>query len=325
MDFEASRSRPEAGQRLLRYVLVLLVIITINFLLPRVMPGDPLLTILGERASYDPEHLAELRARMGLDGPLWQQYLRYLGDLARGDLGYSFTFTRPVSEVMVGRIGWTLLLILPSVILGAAIGLVLGALAGWRRSSRLDLLLTAGSMFFHSVPHYWVAMLTLTALAFWAGWFPLGKATSGYMEGLAYWQDVAWHLVLPLGVVTLFKAAYDFAIVRNSVVTTAGEEHVLAAQARGTSTSAILVHHVLRNSLAPLVTITALQFGTVFAGTLLVEVVFSWPGMGTLIYDAVSGRDYPLLQATFLLIAACVIAFNFIADLLYAWLDPRVR
>jgi peptide/nickel transport system permease protein len=313
-----------AGRRLVRYCLVLFVIITINFALPRVIPGDPLLTILGEGANHNPEYLAELRARMGLDGPILDQYRRYITDLARGDLGYSFTFSRPVGTVIGARVGWTLLLILPSVFLGAILGLALGTLAGWRRSSRWDIVITGIGMSIHSVPHYWVGMLVLIFFAFRLGWFPLGKATSGSTEGLAYLQDVLWHLTLPLLVVTLFKAAYDLVIVRNSVITVSGEDHVLAAQSRGIPTPSLVLNHVVRNSLAPLVTVTALQFGNIFAGALLVEIVFSWPGMGTLIYDAVAGRDYPLLQASFLLIAISVILANLLADILYTRLDPRV-
>lgn len=311
--------------KIARFVVVLIVILTINFALPRVLPGDPIQNLLGERATYNPSYLIELRERMGLGGPLHEQYWRYLSNLAAGDLGYSFTFTRPVSDVLGERLGWTLLLVAPSVLLGALLALAFGTLAGWYRSSRLDLSLTSLSMLTHSMPHYWIAMLAVVVFAYHLDWFPLGHVSIQDSAGLAYCGDVLWHLALPLAVLTLFKASYDFIIVRNTVVSVSGEDHVLIAQSRGVQGPALLWRHVVRNSLAPLLTVTALQFGNIFAGALMIEIVFSWPGMGTVIYDAVAGRDYPLLQASFLLIAVCVITANFLADLAYARLDPRVR
>ena len=175
------------------------------------------------------------------------------------------------------------------------------------------------------MPHYWLAMLFLTIFSFLLGWFPLGRVTTGGLSGLPYLIDVGWHMLLPLGVITIFKAGYDFLIVRNAVVSIYGEDYLLSARARGLSEMTVLFKHALRNALAPLVTVTAIQFGVLFAGVMLVEVVFSWPGMGTLIYEAIMARDYPLLQASFLIITVCVLLANFIADLLYARLDPRTR
>jgi peptide/nickel transport system permease protein len=180
-------------------------------------------------------------------------------------------------------------------------------------------------MIAYSMPHYWLAMLALFVFSFLLGWFPLGKATSGVTTDLPYLLDVGWHMVLPLAVVTLFKAAYDFLIVRSSIVSIYGEDYILMAQAKGLTSMAVLFKHALRNALAPLLTVTAIQFGMIFSGTLLIEVVFSWPGMGTLIYDAIGARDYPLLQAAFLIVAVCVLIANLAADILYPKLDPRTR
>lgn len=317
-------SRFIAG-KIFRYTFVLAIIITMNFALPRVLPGDPLLNLLGERATYNPEFMGELRVRMGLDGPLHRQYVRYLLDLARGDLGYSFTFTQPVSHVLTQRLGWTLILVGPAVLLGALVALLLGTLAGWRRSSRIDVALTSLSIFTHSMPHYWLAMLAVMVFSYRLGWFPLGRAPISDAGGMVYLGNFLWHLALPLATLTLLKASYDLIIVRNSVVAVSGEDHVLVARSRGIDGLPLIAHHVVRNSLAPLITVTAMQFGKLFAGALLIEIVFSWPGMGTVIWDAVGGRDYPLLQASFLVIAMGVLAANFLADLAYGWLDPRVR
>jgi peptide/nickel transport system permease protein len=312
-------------RKLARYLLVLLAILTLNFALPRLMPGDPALNLMGEHFAYDPETIDEVRSKLGLEGPVHLQFLRYLGDLAQGDLGYSFTFKRPVAETIWMHLPWTLLLLIPAVITGALIALVLGTLAGWHRNSRLDLTLSSAALLVYSMPHYWIAMLVVMLFSFRLGLFPLAGAYSGSVEGVESIADLLWHLALPLGVVTLYKASYDLVIVRNSVITTMAEDHVIAAMARGVPLSVVLVRHVVRNSLAPLVTVTALQFGNIFAGALLVEIVFSWPGMGTMIFDAVGGRDYPLLQASFMIIAVCVLVANIVADLTYARLDPRIN
>jgi len=310
----------------MRYLIALFVIVSLGFILPRLMPGDPLMNIVGEEAYYaSGGALDELRSDLGLNQPLIVQYGRYLGGLLIGDWGYSYLYLRPVFESISEHMGWTLLLMLPAVVLGAAIAAVLGGLAAWNRGSRKDAGLTGAFLLAYSMPHYWLAMLVLFVFSFHLGWFPLGKATSGAASSLPYVVDVGWHMLLPLAVVTVFKAAYDFLIVRSSVVSIYGEDYILMAQAKGLSSMAVLFKHALRNALAPLLTVTAIQFGMIFSGTLLIEVVFSWPGMGTLMYDAIGARDYPLLQAAFLLVAICVLIANFVADMLYPKLDPRTR
>ncbi|MBN1153015.1 MAG: ABC transporter permease [Dehalococcoidia bacterium] len=314
------------GSRAARYLAALGIIVTLNFLLPRLMPGDPLMNLVGEEAYYTAGGaLDELRTDLGLNQPMYVQFARYLGGLLSGDWGYSYLYLRPVSEAISLHLRWTLVLVVPAVLLGAVLAAFLGGVAAWRRGSRTDIGLLATSLLAYSMPHYWLAMISLFIFSFRLGWFPLGRATTGGLSGIPYVLDVACHLVLPLVVITLFKAAYDFLIVRNSAVSIIGEDYILMAQAKGLSGSAVLFRHVLRNAMAPLLTVTALQFGMVFSGALLVEVVFSWPGMGTLIYDAIGARDYPLLQSAFLIIALCVLVANLIADVLYPFLDPRTR
>ncbi len=310
----------------MRYLIALFVIITLNFVLPRLMPGDPLMNIVGEEAFYGSGGaLEELRDDLGLNQPVHVQYGRYLAGIFTGDWGYSYLYLRPVLQSIVLHLGWTLVLVLPAVLLAALIAAVLGGIAAWHRGSRTDAGLTWGFLLAYSMPHYWLAMLVLFLFSFHLGWFPLGRAISGGGANLPAILDVLWHLALPLAVVTLFKAAYDFLIVRSSVVSILGDDYILMAQAKGLSSNAVLFKHALRNALAPLVTVTAIQFGMVFSGTLLIEVVFSWPGMGTLIYDAIGARDYPLLQSAFLIVAVCVLLANFAADMLYPRLDPRTR
>lgn len=314
------------GARAARYLAALVIIVTVNFLLPRLMPGDPLMNVVGEEAYYAAGGaLDELRVELGLDQPLLVQYGRYLSGLFTGDWGYSYLFLRPVRDAIALHLRWTLILVLPAVFLAALVAALLGGLAAWRRGSRTDVGLTAVNLLAYSMPHYWLAMLVLFVFSFRLDWFPLGRATTGGLSGAPLVLDVIWHMLLPLAVITIFKAAYDFLIVRNSAVAILGEDYILMAQAKGLSGMSVLFRHVLRNALAPLLTVTALQFGMVLSGALLVEVVFSWPGMGTLIYDAIGARDYPLLQSAFLIVALCVLAANFIADVLYPLLDPRTR
>lgn len=302
------------------------VILSLNFLLPRLMPGDPVMNILGEEASYaPPEALEELKTEWGLDGPLHVQYFRYLGNYLKGDWGHSFLCMRPVSEAIGLHLRWTLALVLPAIVLGALLATVAGALAAWYRKSKVDVGLSAVFIFLYSMPHYWLAMVLLFVFGFLLGWFPLGKVTTGDTSGLAYVADVGWHIFLPLSLLTVSKAAYDFLVVRDSVISIYGEDYVLMAQAKGLSQMAVLFKHALRNALAPLVTVTAIQFGAILSGALMVEIVFSWPGMGTLIYEAIGARDYPVLQGAFFVIAVCMLAANFLADLIYVWLDPRTR
>lgn len=312
--------------KMIRYALTFFVVLTLNFLLPRLMPGDPILNILGEEAFYTaPELVQELKAEFGLDRPLPEQYGRYLVNTLKGNWGFSYHYKQPVREVIFFRLHWTLVLLVPAIIFGALLAVFCGVVAGWKRNTRLDTGLSSFFLFLYAMPHYWLAMLAVLVFSFYLGIFPLGGVSSGNLTSWGYIFDILYHTFLPLAVLTLFKAAYDFLIVRNSVITVCGEDYILMARAKGLSTPVILFKHVLKNSLAPLVTVTALQFGFMVSGVLLVEIVFSWPGMGTMLYDALLARDYPLLQASFLIIAVCVLAANFLADLAYAWLDPRVR
>ncbi len=319
---------PSAGilWKATRYLVAFFLIVSLNFLIPRLMPGDPLMNIIGEEAYYGSQDVLDsLRADLGLDKPFFAQYARYLIGVFTGDWGYSYLYMRPVFESVVLHLRWTFLLILPSVIIAACIGAVLGAVAAWRRGRRLDAVLTGSLLLAYSMPNYWLAMLALFIFSFLLGWFPLGGARSGDAVGLHYFIDIGWHMALPLAIITLSKTAYDFIIVRNSVVSVYGEDYVLMAQAKGLSQRAVLFRHALRNALTPLITVTAIQFGMIFSGALLVEVVFSLPGMGTLIYRAIEARDYPLLQFAFFIVAVCVLLANITADLLCLWLDPKTR
>ncbi|MFB3763853.1 MAG: ABC transporter permease [Methanotrichaceae archaeon] len=310
----------------LRYSVSLFIIVTIIFIIPRMMPGDPFISVLGEEVYYrSPELVAELKAQYGLDRPLPEQYLSYLDNLVQGNLGYSFHYSQPVLDVISYKMKWTFVLLIPSVILGAILGIVLGSLAGWRHGSGMDTIITSLFLFVYSMPHYWLAMLFVLIFAFYLSLFPLSGITGGGLAGAEKLMDVIWHMALPVSVLTLFGATYNYFIMRSSVLQVLGEGFVLTARAKGLLERDVLFRHVLQNALLPLVTVVALDFGFMVSGALLVEIVFSWGGMGTLVYDAVLARDYPLLHGSFLVIAACVLAANFLADVIYAVIDPRIR
>lgn len=314
------------ARQALRYSISLFIIITLVFLIPRMMPGDPFISLLGEEVYYrSPDLVEELKAQYGLDQPMGEQYFSYLNNLVEGNLGYSFHYSQPVWEVIAYKMKWTIVLLIPSVILGAILGIVMGAASGWRRGTGRDTGITSLFLFIYSLPHYWLAMLFVLIFAFYLGLFPLSGITSGGQEGLAKLRDVLWHMALPVSVLTIFGSAYNYFVMRSSVVQISGEGFVLTARAKGLREGEILFKHVLRNAMLPLVTVIALDFGFMVSGALLVEIVFSWGGMGTLVYDAVLSRDYPLLHGSFLVIAVCVLTANFLADVLYAVLDPRIK
>jgi peptide/nickel transport system permease protein len=307
--------------RLLRYLVSGSAIVGLNFLLPRLLPGDPVVHLIGAEDYYRyPELAARLRARHGLDEPLPVQFGLYLRNLLEGDLGYSFRYRRPVEQVVGPRLKWTLVLVVPGVALGGLGALVLGGLAGWYRGRSWERCLTLGMMVCKSLPVYGVAMLALLVLAYRLELFPLGGVGSG-RGGL----EVLWHAALPLLVLALFNAAQYYLILRNTVARTRLEPFIAAARARGLDEARVLLRHGLRPALPPFLTLVGLGMGFSVAGALLVEIVFSWPGMGTLILSAVESRDYALLQGCFLLLALAVLAVNWATDAAYGWCDPRVR
>jgi peptide/nickel transport system permease protein len=304
--------------------------IALIFFISHLMPGSPLKNILGEETyfrmlSQNPETLEELNNEYGLNRPLVEQFIIYLTALVNADLGYSYKYRQPISELILFRLKWTLLLLLPSTVLGAMLGAFFGALTGWNHGSGLDSIFTSWLLFVYSMPHYWLAMLFVLVFAFHLNLFPLSGICSAGSQGFQRLVDILVHMALPVSVLTSLNVSYNYLIMRGSVVQIMGEGFVLTARAKGLMERDVLFRHVLRNAMLPLVTVIALDFGFMVSGALLVEIVFSWGGMGTLVYDAVMARDYPLLHGSFLVIACCVLAANFIADVLYVVLDPRLR
>jgi len=311
-----------------QYALVLLFAVTLNFALPRMMPGSPLVFLAGEDVGFMTEaQRAQLYSAFGLDRPVWRQYAIYLGNLARGDLGHSFQQGRPVVEIILSRLRWTVLLVGISLLLATLIGIAWGTAAAWRRGRPLDLASLGGAMLLESTPSFWLAMIFIAVFAAGRGWFPVfGAMTPGAgLSGPAWIFDVAWHLVLPLTTLTLITIPGMFLIMRYSLLTVLGEQYIATARSKGVAERRIMFRHAMRNALLPVSTVFMLNLGYIVSGATVIETVFSYPGLGRLLFEAVLARDYPVLQGTFFIVTVSVILANIAADLVYPLIDPRVR
>lgn len=301
----------------------LALVVMLGFLLFRMIPGDPVATMTRDRPT-SPEQLAELRRTLGVDKPLWQQFVDYVGGLLHGDLGTSYIYRRPVAAMIAERFWPTVLLVGTATLLAIALGLWLGMRAAWRRGSAFDRVHTGVALTLWSVPQFWLGLLLLIATR---GLFPSRGMRSVDIppDPLGQALDIAHHLVLPC--VTLLAVAYAqyMLIMRSSLLEEMDGEYLTTARAKGLRDDLVRRRHAVPNALLPTVTLIFLQFGMVVSGTVTVETVFSWPGLGLLTYQALRGPDLPLLQGVFLILAGSVIVMNLCAELLYRVLDPRVR
>jgi peptide/nickel transport system permease protein len=317
-----------AAASLAQYGFVLLVAITLNFALPRLMPGSPLLLIAGaDVGQLTPEQRAQVIERAGLDKSLPEQYVAYLGSLATGDFGYSFREKRPIADMIMERLPWTLLLAGTSLVISAIIGTILGAFAAWRRGRATDLTSLSGMIILEALPSFWLGMLFVSIFAVELGWFPSFGAMTPASDatGVEKVADIASHAFLPVLTLTLLSIPGIYLTMRYSMLGVMGEDFIRTARAKGLDDRAVALRHAARNALIPVVTVVALRLGFAFGGTVIVETVFSYPGLGRLIYESVSGRDYPVMQATFLVFTIAVLLSNLLADWVYPRLDPRAR
>ena len=316
------------GNRVLQYVIVFVIAVTLNFFLPRLMPGNPLALLAGvDVGLLTPAERAQVLEQAGLDQPLWRQYLGYWGDLLRGDFGYSYRQKLPITQMIGERLPWTLLITGSSLLLSALIGITLGAVAAWNRAKAVDIVSLWAMIMMDSLPSFWLGMLLITVVSVNFRWLPsFGAVTPGMaLEGWDRLTDIARHAVLPITTLAVLSVPGIFINMRYTMLGVLGEDFIRTARAKGLTETTVLFRHVVRNSLAPVVTILAIRLGFAFGGTVVTETVFSYPGLGRLIFEAVSGRDYPVLQAAFLVITLAVILSNLAADLLYPILDPRAR
>jgi peptide/nickel transport system permease protein len=310
--------------------VTILLITLINFMLFRAMPGSPERVILGRTPNVTQEILQQTRARWGLDKPLFpDQFAAYISSTVQGDLGFSFVARgQRVVDVLSQRIWPTIILFGLGELLAILIGLSLGAYSGWKRGGAVDYVGNGVSLVLYSTPYFLLGMGFLLLFATTLRWFPtFGMMTAG-AQYATIWDrlyDFGSHLALPLLVVGIGLVGQYAIVMRSSIMETLSEDYVTTARAMGLSESRILRHHALPNALLPTVSLIAINLGFVIAGAITVEVVFSWPGLGTLSVDALTARDYPVLQGVFLLLGVSVVLANLAADLVYGFLDPRVR
>lgn len=320
--------RSSRATRVLQYAFVFAIAVTLNFLLPRFMPGNPLALIAGaDFGLLTPEQQAEVIREAGLDQPLYAQYFAYWGDLLRMDWGYSYRQARPIVDLILERLPWTLLITGASLVVSAIVGIALGAISAWRRGRAADVGLLSSMIALESLPSFWLGMLLVAVFAVTLDWFPsFGAVTpaSGY-EGLDLVADIAAHTVLPVVTLSVLSIPGVYLTMRYSALSVLGEDFIRTARAKGASERRVLFGHVARNALAPVLTVLALRLGFAFGGTVVVETVFSYPGLGRLVFEAVQSRDYPVMQATFLIFTVAVLLANVLADLLYPLVDPRTR
>ena len=318
---------PYLVRKVLQLVALLFTVIVFNFVLFRVLPGDPI-RLYARSGRLTPDVVDQLRAVFGLDKPLWQQFLIYLNGLVHGDLGFSYTYRQPVAQIVGARLVNTFVLLTAATIIVAALGIVLGVWAASRRGSKADSSIVISSLVTWSMPTFWTGMLLLFAFGVWFHVLPttgISTPLATYPSSLGPAIDVGRHLVLPTITLVLVDIGQFVLITRSSLVDVLTEDFVTTAKAKGMSRRRVVWGHAVRNGMLPVVTTTALYVGIVVGGAIQVETVFSWPGMGELTYEAVLRRDYPVLEACFLLFAVTVIVANFLADLLYRVLDPRVK
>ncbi|MDK2974260.1 MAG: peptide/nickel transport system permease protein [Methanofollis sp.] len=314
-------------RRLLYSAAAFGISVTIAFALLHFMPGDYITQYLEQIYVIAPPEIVRAYNRVyGLDRPLIEQYFSYFLGVLQGDWGYSLSYSRPVLAVIGEKLVWTLVIILPATVLAIIVGIVVGAYSGWKRGSKIDLALLNGMIFLRAIPSYWLALMILLIFAYYLGLFPLG----GYV-GLSALDtgidplDVMNHAALPIFTLFLFSVTGTYYLMRNSMLMTAGEDYIVTARAKGLDELTILRKHALRNAMLPMVTSIALECAGMITGSIFVETIFSWPGLGMLTFEALKVRDIPLLQGILLIDTLLVIVANIAADLIYPLVDPRVE
>lgn len=308
-------------------LLTVWIVTTVTFLLFRLMPGDPTLAYLSP--TFNEETRAALLKSFGLDKPLWQQYLIYMGNLLQGDMGTSFLQRVPVAQLLGDALPNTVILTLVALCCAYAFGIVAGAFLAFARGKGVEGFAIPAALATRSAPEFWLGMLLLAGLAFQLGWFPTGGAvapgsslgTVGERLGSAmFWH----HLVLPALTLTLYLQGLPLLLMRATMLEVMGDEFITMARMKGLSRWSIVMRHAARNALLPVVTAFALGLGASVGGNVVIETVFAWPGVGRVLVQAVQGADYPVAQGAFILISVVLATMNTVADLAYAWLDPRV-
>ena len=315
------------GQRLLKAIPLLLAIVICNFVLLKLAPGDAAEVLAGEAGAGTAEYLAELRARFGLDQPVYMQLWHYVVKLATLDLGFSFRHNQTVLSLILDRLPATLLLMFSGMGLAVLIGATLGILASQRVNQLRDNIISVFAILSFSVPVFWLGLMLIVVFSVNLGWLPAGgmETMASGKQGVARLLDILRHMVMPVTTLGLFYVALYTRVMRASMLEVFNQDYVTTARAKGLSERRITFRHVFRNALLPMVTLVGVQFGALLGGSVLVETVFSWPGLGRLAFEAVFQRDINLLLGILLMCSVLVVLSNILVDVLYSQLDPRIR
>ncbi len=316
-----------AAQQLVKAVLTLFCVVVFSFLLLRLAPGDPALILAGDQGGSDPAFVDELRRHLGLDGPLYLQLWRYLQHMATLDFGLSYRDQRPVIDIVLERAPATLLLTASGFVFSIVLGVTLGALSSRRPGSAIDGLITTITVAFFAMPMFWVGLVFIIIFAVKLGWLPsygMETASIAAKGGWLAFRDRLSHMVLPVLTLGLFHMSVHARVARTALLQVSGMDFIRTARAKGLSPWLIWRDHLLRNALLPTITLAALQAGQLIGGSILVETVFAWPGIGRLAFDALASRDYNVLLAVFIVSSCGVILANLVAEGVYRIIDPRL-
>ncbi len=314
-------------RRLVQTVPVVFGVVTVNFLLLQLAPGDLATVLAGEAGGAPKEYIDQLRARFGQDQPVYIQLFNYLRNLAVLDLGYSFRQSAPVLDLLLQRLGPTLLLMVSTLVLSLGAGILMGLLAAlWVRTWK-DNAISVAAIIVYATPLFWVGLMLILVFSIQLDWFPTSgmEDVVAFHEGWARVVDIAHHLVLPTLTLSLFYLALYARLMRASMLEQRGLDYVVTARAKGQTESKITTRHVFRNALLPVVTMAGVQTGGLIGGSVVVESIFAWPGLGQLAYQSLFARDYNLLLGIFFMSAVLVVVVNLIVDVVYVFLDPRIR
>ena len=316
-----------AFRRLVQAVPVVILIMIGTFLLLKLAPGDTVDALVGDMGGADAEFIARLRAEYGLDQPVWVQLWKYMAKLATFDFGWSFVYEQPVATVLLDRLGTTLLLMATSLSLAFAIGTVLGAIAARRAYSLTDNVISTLGLVFYATPSFFLSLMMMLLFSVKLGWLPVGgiETIASFKTGWDRVLDIARHLVMPTAALSLIYMSFYLRLMRASVLEVAELDYVRTARAKGAGEWRLMTHHVMRNALLPVVTLLGLQFSTVLGGSVVVETIFSLPGLGQLAYRSVIQRDMNTLMGIIFLCSIIVVVVNFLTDLLYSRLDSRIE
>lgn len=306
--------------------VLLFLVATFMFFLLQAAPGDPVQAMVGGYPVSD-EYRAQMEEQFGLNLPLFERYVNYVSSLLQGDLGFSFAHRLPVSEVIMSRIGNTLILSLAAALIATVAGVGLGVLGAIFKGRRGDTALNIAALAGYSFPLFFLGQLLVLIFAVWVGWFPVQGMESMIPKDtpLARIQDVAWHLVLPAVALSMREIGVNIRMTRSAVVQTLDKDYMLTARAKGLPRPTAIYRHGLPNALLPIVTVIGYNLGYVLGGSVLIETVFAWPGIGRLTYESIGARDTPVIMGVFLTVAITVIIINAVTDALYGVLDPRIR